>query len=129
MVLAGRARRLALLFSRRFHRDRRSVGDPSDVEYHLSSPWCLASLQDDRRTVEERDLIWQDIEASSVKLCQLDEWFGQVFLRVHSDKDSIASLPEVKAAQKAWSWQVLRTIAPGKYKHGRNRRRSHRDDN
>ena len=71
--------------------------------YLRFSPWCFASLQDDRRTIEERDMTRQDIKASSRNFCQLDEWFGQVFLRMHFDKDSIASLPEVKAALKVWA--------------------------
>ena len=96
------------------------------LKYHQSLPWCIASLQDDRRTVEERDSIFQDIKASTRKICQLDEWFGQVFLQMHSDNDSIASLP---AVLQAWAWQVWCTIALGEYTHGRNRRRSHQDNN
>ena len=149
MVMAGRSRRLALPFSRRFRlfnewasarpewhaRLRRAMEISAAwvtngmLNYHLSSLWCFASPQDDRRTVEERNLIWQDIKASSRKFCQLVEWFGQVFFRMHSDKDSIASLPEMKVALNVWAWQVWCTIASGEHKHGRNRRRSHHDNN
>ena len=78
------------------NRDRHSVNELLEVTLSYVIAVVLFLPQDDRRTDEERDMLWQDLKASQ-NLCQLEAWFGQVFLRDLKTKwCPAAAAPRVK---------------------------------
>jgi hypothetical protein len=83
-------------------------------------PWLLAGLADHRRSQSElrslRTQIWGLDEEMN------DDWFGIVFLSLAGSLELLES-DEVISSILQWAHEVIGTVAPIEFMHGRNHRR------
>ena len=94
----------------------------------LCMPWLAASLIDYRQSAENRSSLRQQVWKLADAEEQIDDWFGVPFLKLAGSEAALDSA-ECRHAIFLWAWEVLGTVAPCEFMHGRNKRRANRSHN